>query len=102
MKEERINFLDDFGFDWDACWAVPYNIYGQWRWWNTTPLRHGKGNTFSFVDGHSKWWRWQDQRTIDLAEKLSESEEVDALSEPAQPDNSDLIKVASGVWGGVE
>jgi len=98
--EERINFLDDFGPDWDACWAVSYTLP---RWWNTTPIRHGNGNTFAFGDGHSEWWKWQDERTIALAEKYYDLNYPGDPGDPesTQPDNPDLIRVTMAAWGGL-
>ena len=58
---ERMVFLDDYVQDWDACWAVTYNLP---RWWNPVPMRHSEGTTLAFVDGHSEWWAWYDERTI--------------------------------------
>ncbi|MBN1125471.1 MAG: prepilin-type N-terminal cleavage/methylation domain-containing protein [Sedimentisphaerales bacterium] len=95
----RIVFLDDFIRDWDACWMV-YNDRPQW--WNTTPIRHGSGgNVFSFADTHSEFWSWSDQRTIDLAEKCYEDSTPEAYSYPEsiQPDNPDLERIQTAVWG---
>jgi prepilin-type N-terminal cleavage/methylation domain-containing protein len=98
--EERINFLDDYGTDWDGCWAV---VYIQPIWWNITPIRHGYGNTFAFADGHSEWWKWQDERTINLAQKYNETNDPDCQTDPTanQPNNPDLMKVTRAVWGGL-
>jgi prepilin-type N-terminal cleavage/methylation domain-containing protein len=95
----RIVFLDDYIWDYDACWAV-YN--NQPRWWNTTPIRHGVGgNVFSFADGHSSFWSWKDKRTMDLAKMCYEAKTPEAhqYSESVQPKNEDLIRVQRGVWG---
>ncbi|MHC4742068.1 MAG: type II secretion system protein [Planctomycetota bacterium] len=96
----RIVFLDDFVRDWDACWMV---YWKQPKWWNTTPVRHGYGNVFSFADGHSEWWKWKDRRTIDLAVKCFDADTPEARSYPEsdQPDNPDLIRVTKAVWGSV-
>jgi prepilin-type processing-associated H-X9-DG protein len=62
----RFVFIDDFGEDWDAAWAV---CWSRPAWWNPVPARHGAGTTMSFADGHAEWWAWKDQRTIELMEK---------------------------------
>lgn len=99
----RIVFLDDYIYDWDACWMIE-NAPAE-RWWNTTPIRHGSGgNVFSFADGHSKFWNWKDQRTIDLAEKYyafgsSASAGNPGDPESTQPGNVDLLRVQKAVWG---
>lgn len=95
----RIVFLDDYIADWDACWFI-YNDSEQW--WNTTPIRHGAGgNVFSFADGHSEYWSWDDARTVALAQKCYELGTPDARSFPEsiQPGNPDLHRVQRGVWG---
>ena len=96
----RIVFLDDFIRDWDACWMV---YWSQPKWWNTTPIRHGYGNVFSFADSHAEYWKWKDQRTIVLAIKCYEANTPQALDYPEsyQEDNQDLIGVTRAVWGSI-
>ena len=96
----RIVVLDDFIRDWDACWMV---CWSQPKWWNTTPIRHGYGNVFSFADGHSEYWKWQDQRTIDLAIKCygANSPKARFYPESVQEDNPDLMRVTRAVWGSI-
>ena len=48
----RIAFIDDFGEDWDAAWAVPWS---RPAWWNPIPARHGSGTVVAFCDGRSEW-----------------------------------------------
>lgn len=94
----RIVFLDDYIRDWDACWFI-YNDRAEW--WNATPVRHGAGgNVFSFADGHSEFWAWQDSRTIELSRKCFELDTPDARNFPeaAQPGNPDLQRVQRGIW----
>ena len=102
----RMLFLDDYGTDWNACWYVPATAE---YWWNATPIRHGSGgNVFSFVDGHSEFHDWMDQRTIDLAEicaadPVNPSDARPYLHpESVQPDNEDLIWAAKAQWGEIK
>ena len=98
----RMVFLDDYGNDWNACWLVPASAD---FWWNTTPIRHGNGNVFSFADGHSEWWNWKDPRTIKISQKYWDYYQADRYdhpnndSESRQPDNEDLIRAARAMWG---
>jgi len=96
----RITFLDDFIRDWDACWMVNWS---QPQWWNATPIRHGYGNVFSFADSHVEYWKWKDQRTIELAIKCYEANTPEARSYPecVQENNPDLIGVTRAVWGSI-
>ena len=97
----RIVFLDDYIYDWDACWMIE-NAPAE-RWWNITPIRHGSGgNVFSFADGHSKFWKWKDQRTIDLAERCNE-DNLNGIKNAGYNEehlgNVDLLRVQKAVWG---
>ena len=65
--------------------------YSEPEWRDLPPLRHGDGTNFSFVDGHSEHWKWQDPLTI----KFGTGE----ISTARQPGNPDLISVQKGVWG---
>ena len=91
----RIVFLDDGGTAGATLggWTL-YSIYNSecWVWWDPPPIRHGDGTTFSFADGHTEYWKWQDKRTIDFGLEMR------AWSDP-QPDNPDLYKSEVGVWG---
>jgi len=60
------------------------------RWFDAPPIRHGKGNTFSFADGRSEYWKWKDGRTIDP--------DMDYWPSPIQEDNEDLHRMQRAVW----
>ena len=62
------------------------------KWKDILPIHHSKGATFSFVDGHSDYWKWRDQDTIDLAMGV-------AGSSKDQPNNQDLAKLRRAIWG---
>ena len=93
----RIVFIDDYGEDWDAAWAVHYNAP---RWWNPIPMRHGKGTMASHADGHAEFHSWTDPRTINWARlswQEAESRRADALT--TQTGNEDLQKIQKACWG---
>ena len=97
----RIMFLDDYIYDWDACWMV---FNDRHSWWNSVPIRHGSGgNVFSFVDGHSDFYSWSDPRTIELGEKCAEANSPEASLFPTlqspTPNNEDLIWAQKAAWG---
>jgi prepilin-type processing-associated H-X9-DG protein len=58
----------------------------------SAPVRHGDGTDFSFADGHSEYWKWGDQRTIEYGKMMPGSD-------PAQPGNPDLHRTQQAVWG---
>ena len=91
---ERIVYVDDFGEDWDAAWAVPWS---QAAWWNPIPARHGSGTVFGMADGRSEWWAWRDGRTIDLMVKWDwGSDNLNSISHEGNPD---LVRVQRAIWG---
>ena len=101
----RVVFLDE-GWVTFASWSVPYDREAWWgaavtvpgilagdnRHKDPPPVRHGEGTTFSFGDGHSEYWKWKDQRTVDYGM-------MKVGANPSQPGNPDLHKVQNGVWG---
>lgn len=91
----RIVFIDDFGEDWDAAWAVPWS---RPAWWNPIPARHGAGTIVSFADGRSEWWAWKDPRTNALMVDWEWGENGDNLG-TVQEDNPDLTRVQKAIWG---
>jgi len=93
---ERMVFLDDYGEDWDACWAV---WHSQPSWWNPIPMRHHKGTTLAFAEGHCEAWGWRDQRTIDYGNESWAVSEAGAGVNKNQPGNLDLMKLQKAAWG---
>jgi len=91
----RIVFLDDFGEDWDAAWAVPWS---RPAWWNPIPARHGAGTVVSFADGRAEWWAWKDPRTVELMAAWDWGANSDNLG-AVQQGNPDLFRVQKAVWG---
>ena len=91
----RMVFVDDFGEDWDAAWAVPWS---RPAWWNPIPARHGSGTVIAFCDGRSEWLAWKDSRTSELMEEWEWNKNGDNLG-AVQEDNQDLIRVQKAMWG---
>jgi hypothetical protein len=48
------------------------------------------GTTFSFADGHTEYWKWVDQRTIDYR---------GGYPKVPSPCNQDLYRLQKGTWG---
>jgi len=102
---ERTVFLDE-GWVTFASWSIPYDRESWWgsavtqpgilaggnRNFDPPPVRHGDGTDFSFADGHSEYWKWLDQRTIEYGKMMPGSN-------PLQPGNPDLHRTQKSVWG---
>jgi len=72
---------------WVTCYSQP-------SWWDWVPVRHGKGTTFSFADGHCEYWKWKDPRTLTHSWRWR-----DRPGDPYQPGNPDLHRVQRALWG---
>lgn len=83
---ERMVFLDESPPG-KGTWGALYSVEA---WFDPPPKLHSKGTTFSFADGHSKYWKWRDSRT---PETTWDDHEVE------QPGNVDLHRVQRSVWG---
>ncbi len=94
QPSRRTVFIDEGRLTFGS-WTV---YYDEERWWDAVPLRHGKGTTFSFVDGHAEDRRWVDQRTIQMAEKSQKTDPITGF-QSTHPNNEDLRWVQRGVWG---
>lgn len=102
---ERVVFVDE-GWVTLASWSIPYDRESWWgsrvtqpgilaadnRHKDPPPVRHGDGTVFSYADGHSEYWKWQDRRTIEYGR-------MEVGADPLQPGNPDLHRAQQAVWG---
>jgi prepilin-type processing-associated H-X9-DG protein len=95
QPHDRFVFVDDGGTAGATLggWTC-YTRWSSdlWKWWDPPPIRHGDGTTFSFADGHSEYYKWEDQRTLDFG-FLGQAFSGD------QNGNPDLVKSQIGCWG---
>ena len=93
----RIVFLDEGRLS-SNSWTVWYD---EEKWWDQITARHGDGTNLGFADGHSEHWKWDDPRTIEVAEMdLNQWQGSARLGDLAlQPGNEDLHKVQKAAWG---
>ncbi len=91
---ERIVFIDEGRLSFGS-WTI---YYDQERWWDPVPLRHSKGTTFSYADGHAGYRPWLDARTVEMAERSWATNPVTGFTE-IHEENEDLRWVQRGVWG---
>lgn len=87
----RCVFVDDSGATPMGAWSIHYQ---RPSWWDEPPNRHGDGGTWSFADGHSEYWKWQDLLTHTYnAFNEPEWKHVDDL------DSLDIPKTQRAAWG---
>lgn len=93
----RIVFLDEGRLS-SNSWTVWYD---EERWWDQITARHGDGTNFGFADGHSEYWKWDDPRTIEIAEMDFDLWQGSGRhgNMSNSPGNKDLHKVQKGAWG---
>ena len=94
---EQIVFLDEGRLS-PSSWTIWYD---QERWWDQITARHGEGTTFSFADSHTEYWKWRDQRTLQVANASYDQWQSVGRNgaESTQPGNVDLYRVQRGVYG---
>ena len=95
---QRIVFLDE-GQLTSSSWTI---WYSQPRWWDQPTLRHGNGTNFAFADHHADYWKWNDARTINVAQigqDVWQSSGRHDISLSTQPGNEDLMNTQRGCWG---
>jgi len=88
---ERCVFVDDSGATPMGGWSVEYD---ENAWWDEPPLRHGNGANWSFVDGHSEYWKWKnpDTRTFNVNNTGEWKHKV-------RPDDVDIYRARRAAWG---
>lgn len=94
----QVVFLDEGRLS-PSSWTV---YYYEERWWDQITARHGDGTNVSFADNHSEYWKWDDPRTIEIAEMnygLWQGS-VRLTDEARSPGNPDLHRVQRGAFGG--
>lgn len=93
----RAVFLDEGRLS-PSSWTVWYD---QERWWDQITARHGNGTDFSFADGHSEYWKWSDERTLEVCNADYDDWQSNLINTAlaTQPGNVDLHRVQVGAWG---
>jgi prepilin-type N-terminal cleavage/methylation domain-containing protein/prepilin-type processing-associated H-X9-DG protein len=62
---ERAVFIDEGSASCDS-YAVAYAVTAaDMIWADFPPVRHGKGTTMSYADGHAEWWQYRGRQTVD-------------------------------------
>jgi prepilin-type N-terminal cleavage/methylation domain-containing protein/prepilin-type processing-associated H-X9-DG protein len=81
-----------------------YSVHYAEELWGSPPTcRHINGNTFSFVDGHAEFWKWEGKETIKSGLSLDPDRIIETAHETFKPTTNeglkDLHKTQIAVWG---
>ena len=91
---KRIVFIDE-GWLTPDSFAMHYTIK---KWWDSPPVRHGNGTTFSFADGSSNYFKWRGADTVKIGKENMQSHKNDI--DPTTPGGfEDLAWMQKGCWG---
>lgn len=95
----RMLFIDE-GWATPTSWSI---MYSTQQWWDVVPERHSTGTTLAFVDGHTEYWKWADERTIQFAREAAQLENPNDATfwRRAEPGNEDIFRLVTAVWGKV-
>ena len=93
---QRIVFMDDGGTGGMTMGGYTFYTTSE-SFCDPPPIRHGNGTIFSFADGHAEYWKWEDERTVDLAERCRN--EGRPIRGEVQEGNPDIRKLRIAIWG---
>lgn len=90
----------------DEGWATPASwsiMYKTQQWWDVVPERHAAGTTASFVDGHTEYWKWKDERTRQFAREAAQLENPNDATfwRRTEAGNEDIYSLVTAIWGHV-
>ncbi|MDT8301201.1 MAG: prepilin-type N-terminal cleavage/methylation domain-containing protein [Sedimentisphaerales bacterium] len=96
---QRLVFLDEGRITPDSY----ATHYVNQRWWDPPFVRHGDGTNVSFADGHSAYWKYKGQKTLETG-KLAAVPYYDANTlhqmVPESPEDiEDLHQMQKAIWG---
>jgi len=86
----------------DVGWAMPESFavhYDKEQWWALPPVRHIRGTTLSFADGHAEYWRWKAGETVKLGESTGGGSSDENTVPQTAEGKEDLHRFQKGVWG---
>lgn len=91
---DRFVWVDEGYTGWDT-WTVKWDVP---EWHDPVPLRHGKGTTWSYADGHAVYHKWLDEDTIEFGSIAALGGFVPRWLKN-QPCNEDLEWTQTNMWG---
>lgn len=93
----RMLFIDE-GWATPASWSIMYKTQ---QWWDVVPERHASGTTLAFIDGHTDYWKWKDERTRNFSQEAAQLENPNDATywRRVEPGNEDIRRLVTAVWG---
>lgn len=93
----RMLFIDE-GWATPASWSIMYKAQ---QWWDVVPERHASGTNLSFIDGHTEYWKWQDERTRQFAREAAALENPNDATfwRRVEEGNEDIRRLVAAIWG---
>lgn len=93
---ERVVFIEE---GWPSPDAFIVN-YSREDWADKPQAPHDKGANFAFVDGHTEFWKWEDQRTLNIC-AFGWTDWVISRQAPQEPQtgNEDIHRLQYATWG---
>jgi prepilin-type N-terminal cleavage/methylation domain-containing protein/prepilin-type processing-associated H-X9-DG protein len=94
QPSKRIVFIDE-GWLTPDSYAVHYT---REVWWDSPPVRHGNGTTFSYADGAAGYYKWQGYDTIQNG-IASLNAHVNDVAPTTADGFADLRFIQTSCWG---
>jgi len=91
---ERLLFIDE-GLSSPDAYSVRYITR---QWWDQPVTRHGDGTTFSYMDGHADYHKWQGVETIKQGRE-HERRWAGDFTPATEEGLADLQWMQIGIWG---
>jgi prepilin-type processing-associated H-X9-DG protein len=92
---ERIIFIDEGGSG-TGAFFISFNGDTPLQWSDYPPMRHGKGTTFSYADGHAEHRKWTDRHALDYT-----SDKYTWRGQPGDNCDCDLRWMVKVTWGNI-
>ena len=77
--------------------------YVNERWWDPPFVRHGDGTNVSFADGHSAYWKYKGQKTLETGKLAAvagrSATDLHQMVPESPEDYEDLYQMQKAIWG---
>jgi len=98
---DRIVFIDA-GTAGKGAFYLSYNFNDPMKWDDMPPIRHGRGTTFSFADGHAGYRKWTDRHALEYIQGFLDKRPDWRGNQPGDNSDCDLRWMQRVTWGQVK